>query len=250
MHVGVDRPTSCPRAGFGWEAALHLIPGVLFLAAFVPLARLVESWGLPGSLAAYIVDLVILVPVLVGVMWWMSRRTGGWKTVIRYRQRLSTRRYLLMGSGALGWAVVVFALVDPVLSVPLREGLFSWVPDWFDLGRRVEGAGQIGRGGVIASWTLGLVVGSLLVPVTEEVYFRGFLLPRLERLGRWAPIINTVLFAVYHFAQPWLIPTRVLATLPLFWMVWRTRSVQLGIAVHVALNLVGDSLLTLPEVLA
>lgn len=249
MSIDVREPKTCPRFGLGRETALHLIPGVLFLVAFVLLARLIAAWGLPGSFAAYIANLVVLVPVLVGVMWWMSRRSGGWKTVILYRRRLPIRRYLLIGGGTLAWAVLVFALVDPVLSAPLRDGLFSWVPDWFDLGRRVEGAEQLGRTGLVASWMLGLMVGSLVVPVAEEIYFRGFLLPRLERLGGWAPVLNTVLFAVYHVAQPWLIPTRILATLPLFWMVWRTRSMQLAIAVHVALNLVGDSLLTLPEVL-
>lgn len=235
-------------SGMGWTLVMHLVPGVLFLGAFIPLARWMAARGLPPSLGAYAADVVVLVPVLVGVMWWVRRRSGGWMSVIPYREHLPARRFLVLGAGALAWAVLVFAVVDPVLAGPLRDGLFGWVPDWFDLGRRVEGAGQLSRSGLVSSWLAGLVVGSLLVPVTEELYFRGFLLPRLESLGWWAPVVNTVLFAVYHFAQPWLIPTRILATLPLFWMVWRTRSVYLGIGVHVALNLVGDSLLTIPEV--
>ncbi|MFD1537220.1 CPBP family glutamic-type intramembrane protease [Nonomuraea guangzhouensis] len=30
----------------------------------------------------------------------------------------------------------------------------------------------------------------LAFPIIEELYFRGFLLPRLSRLGRWAPVVN------------------------------------------------------------
>ncbi len=250
MSIDVAAPKVGRASRLGWTLVMHLVPGVVFLGAFILLARLMAARGLPPELGAYVADLVVLVPVLVGVMWWAGRRSGGWRSVIRYRQPLPSGRFLVLGVGALAWAVLVFAVLDPSLTEPLREWLFGWVPDWFDLGRRVEGTGKLGRSGLIGSWLVGLIVGSLLVPVTEELYFRGFLLPRLERLGWWAPVVNTVLFAVYHFAQPWLIPTRILATLPLFWMVWRTRSIYLGIGVHVALNLVGDSLLTIPEVFA
>jgi uncharacterized protein len=86
---------------------------------------------------------------------------------------------LVLGSVTLAWAAFVFTVINPFLAGPLRDGLFGWAPAWLDLGRHVVGAGQFGRGGLVASWMLGLVVGSLLVPVVEELYFRGFLLPRL-----------------------------------------------------------------------
>jgi membrane protease YdiL (CAAX protease family) len=40
--------------------------------------------------------------------------------------------------------------------------------------------------------------------VVEEMYFRGYLLPRISRLGAWAPLVNTVLFSLYHLFTPWL----------------------------------------------
>jgi uncharacterized protein len=245
-RVGEAGTTVRRTHGTGWTLAMHLVPGVLFLGAFIPLALSMAALGLHPSLGAFAADVVVLVPVLVGVMWWAGRHAGGWRSVIGYRESLPPRRFLALGAAALAWAIVVFTVVDPLLAGPLREGVFGWVPDWFDLGRGAESAGQTDRAQLVGTWLAGLIVGSLLVPVTEELYFRGFLLPRLESLGWLAPVVSTVLFAVYHFAQPWLIPTRILATFPLFWMVWRTRSVYLGIAVHVALNLVGDSLLTIP----
>ena len=42
-------------------------------------------------------------------------------------------------------------------------------------------------------------------PDPKELDFRGHLLPRLERYGRWAPVINTALFATYHLFSPWAI---------------------------------------------
>jgi membrane protease YdiL (CAAX protease family) len=65
---------------------------------------------------------------------------------------------------------------------------------------------------------LGDVVNAVAGPVVEEVYFRGYLLPRISRFGAWAPLINTVLFSVYHFFTPWQNVGRILGLLP-----WCTR---------------------------
>jgi AcrR family transcriptional regulator len=43
--------------------------------------------------------------------------------------------------------------------------------------------------------------------VVEELYFRGYLLPRISRFGGWAPVINCCLFALYHFWQPFNLPS-------------------------------------------
>jgi len=65
-------------------------------------------------------------------------------------------------------------------------------------------------------WTivaLSLVL-NVAVPRVEELYFRGYLLPRLGRCGRWAPLVNTALFSVYHVWQPWEFFSRLAALLP------------------------------------
>ena len=61
----------------------------------------------------------------------------------------------------------------------------------------------------LRSWIVTLcaffVLNGVIGPVVEELYFRGFLLPRMERLGRWAPLVNATLFSIYHFWSPWQI---------------------------------------------
>ena len=77
----------------------------------------------------------------------------------------------------------------------------------------------------------------IVAPVVEELYFRGYLLPRMpQRLGRWRAPTHAVLFAAYHLWSPWLIPTRVLAILPLAYIAVRTRDVRIGVVTHVVLN--------------
>jgi uncharacterized protein len=47
--------------------------------------------------------------------------------------------------------------------------------------------------------TLGayLVLNVFVGPITEELCFRGHLLPRMGQLGRWAPLVNVFLFSLY-----------------------------------------------------
>ena len=85
---------------------------------------------------------------------------------------------------------------------------------------------------------IALAFNGVAGPITEELYFRGHLLPRLERYGRWAPVINTVLFAIYHFFSPWRYPAIILGFLPITWMAWRKRSVSVSIAAHMTINMV------------
>jgi membrane protease YdiL (CAAX protease family) len=81
----------------------------------------------------------------------------------------------------------------------------------------------------------------------EELLFRGFLLPRMNRaFGRGDWLANGLLFAGYHLHVPWAIPSTVLDTFTLAYPTKRYRSAWIGIAVHSAQSVfVGLVILTL-----
>ena len=83
-----------------------------------------------------------------------------------------------------------------------------------------------------------LLVGTVIVaPVVEEVYFRGCLLPRMpHQFGPWRIPAHVGLFAAYHLWSPWLMPTRVLAILPLAYIAARTGDIRIGMITHIVLN--------------
>ena len=89
--------------------------------------------------------------------------------------------------------------------------------------------------------TLGafLMLNGVVGPIVEELYFRGYLLPRMDRLGRWAPLVNVSLFSLYHFWSPWQVLARILGIGPMVFAVRWKRNVYLGILIHCALNLIG-----------
>jgi hypothetical protein len=81
-----------------------------------------------------------------------------------------------------------------------------------------------------------------LFPVVEELYFRGYLLPRMSRFGWAAPFLNYALFSLYHFWQPYNLPTLFVVSLPMVIGVWKTKNVRVGVYTHILLNTIGGVL--------
>lgn len=59
---------------------------------------------------------------------------------------------------------------------------------------------------------------NIAVPIIEELYFRSFLLPRFPISPCWAPLWSTILFSLYHFWAPWDIIGRMIALLPVVYV--------------------------------
>jgi hypothetical protein len=83
------------------------------------------------------------------------------------------------------------------------------------------------------------VLSGLVAPIIEEVYFRGFLLPKMESLGVVAPMVNAFLFAIYHFYFPWNVPAILIGFTPIAYAVWATENLSIGMFTHILFNLLG-----------
>lgn len=83
----------------------------------------------------------------------------------------------------------------------------------------------------------GVVVASLLAPLAEELFFRGFLFAGMRNgLGPWfAAIFSSVLFALAHMS-PYLYPPVFAIGLFLTWVYRRTGSLWYNILAHMGYN--------------
>jgi membrane protease YdiL (CAAX protease family) len=226
--------------------AWHLIPGVAGAVVFFALGPPLRSVGIPPVGALLVAGLFVLLPVQLGYLLYQGRRLTGRPTLegaVHYRQPVPRRTYWTLIP-----ALVIWALVMGGPSLSLKGSLFAWLPSWADDLFGVKDPGRYSQTTLLVFWALSLPVAGIAVPLVEELYFRGHLLPRLERLGIWAPVVNAVLFALYHLWSPWLFVGRVLGVLPFAYAVWRRRSIYIGIAVHLAVDLIG-LLLVLPKIL-
>jgi hypothetical protein len=221
--------------------ALHLAPGALAVALFVLIAGPVGDAGYPPLLAFLLSVAFVLLPAELAIIALAARREaagGGLFSPIRFRQPLSGRDWLVVLPVTLVVSIVAFGALS-FLEPGIRDGLFGWLPGWF---RELVDTDAIGEYSAFA-WGVTLVayvaLNVFIGPVVEELYFRGYLLPRMTSMGRWAPLVNTTLFSLYHFWTPWAFISRIGGVAPFAYAVWWKRNIFLGMAVHVLLNAVG-----------
>ncbi len=235
------------------SAALHLLPDILIAAFYVLVGvPIAESLGYPSLFGLLLSVVFVLVPSELGWLLYLGSRRNGRPSlegVVLYSERIPVRRLALLGLALLVWAMLVSVSLS-WLDALLFEAFFSWVPERFVI---EQGLGSYLTGyprfALIITLLLGLVLSGIVAPVVEEMYFRGYLLPRLSRLGRWAPVLNVTLFALYHLWTPWQAATRIISILPAAYVVQRTKNIYAYMWVHCTLNTVGI-LLTLAAVLA
>ena len=223
---------------------LHGAPGLAMSCAYVFLfAPLTAHAGLPARagyiLAITFVGLPMLLLPLKGRNVLHTFRSG--------LPRPPAIPSVLIAVALLAWAVVV-ATVGSVLDPWMQKNVFSWLPASFAASESVEVAGY-GKGLLIATRLASIAMVGIVVPFAEELYFRGFLLPRVPWDGAARIIAHSAMFAVFHFLSPWAFVTRMLALVPMVSVVWLTGRLSIGIWLHCGANTLGE-LLVLATVLA
>lgn len=220
----------------GTSALLHLAPGAAIAAVFFGSAPVVDELNLPPLMALVLADAIVL-PLVLGYLlllgYWRNGRPS-LEGIVLYRESMPLSRWLWLVPVLLVLAGLMMAAFSPV-SALLFDTLFAWLPSSSVLGHDLAGYDRATLAVSLIAFTLVVVVWASTV---EELYFRGYLLPRLSRLGVGAPMLNTGLFALYHMWTPWLAVARVFAFFPLAFAVFRTRSVLLAVVVHVIGNAV------------
>ena len=226
----------------------HLLPGLLILAVTVMAAPVVRAAGLPPIAALLLAILVAQLPVQLGHLLILGWRRNGRLSlggVVLYRERLRWWQFPLLVVGILAWSWLVWFAMSPI-SAALKTTLFAWVPPGFAATSSADTASFLGYPRPMLLLTFGayLILDVLAGPIVEELYFRGYLLPRLSRFGRKAPFLETLLFTIYHFWQPWLYPAILVAFASVVFPVYRTRNIYVGIWAHCLLNLLGGLAIT------
>jgi len=178
---------------------LHVLPGALTTVAFLVFKPLLDPIGYPPLLAYLLAILLVDLPVLLGMMLVEGKRRNGrysLEGVVLYREKLSWKTFALVFVGAFV-AVYVLMMATIPLSNLLAESVFSWLPDWMFLEEQTQYQAYP-KTVLLVTFTLHLLLTGVALPWVEELSFRGTLLPRLSRYGRWAPLLGGLFFGLYH----------------------------------------------------
>lgn len=210
---------------------LHLFPGILVVCFYLLARQPVANLGYPSVVALILAFALILIPVELGYLFYQGKKKTGRFTlqgIISYRGVIPWWQYLV-------WVPVIFIVIGAIfaglkpLDAFLQGRLFSWMPD---PGYGLDG--MYSRKILMVTYALVFIFVAVLSPLVEELYFRGFLLPRMK--GKYATLFHSFLFAVQHFFTPWMLITRTLGLLPLLFGV-KKKNIYVGIIVHILCNM-------------
>lgn len=216
---------------------MHLIPGVLITVITVILKPLLDPTGYPPLLAFLLAVLLVGIPSMLLIMLWGGKRLNGrygLTGVVLYREKVSWLTFIGVFLGAIILLYLLMMLINP-LSARMGVTLFSWLPEWLSFEDATQYDGYP-KNILVIVFTLQLLVTGLLLPWVEELYFRGFLLPRITRFGKLAPLLGGFLFGLYHLWQPaGFVGVAVLGA-GLGYVAWWKKDIRLSISLHVFAN--------------
>lgn len=225
-------PPALPEPSRSWDLPLYLLGGFgLYLLTSVGYALLLQRLGIQ----------TLSLPVVLGMLTLNLLCFGGMTLALGVgRQRLTLAE---LGVWPLRWekSYLFWALGLAIAFMPVRlalAGAVAWLlqesPDNLQARADLLGAGTDTLGGA----ALMLLWAGVLVPISEELYFRGLLLRWFQpRLGLWPRVlVVAALFGVAHFDSPGLMLSAFLLGVFCTYAFERTRSIWFPIAIHAINN--------------
>lgn len=214
----------------------HLYPGLLLTAFFAGLTPFLAPIGIPSQMVLLLGIPTIILPVMY-VHLKNSKKKENKESIIDlipYRNELPRLKLISITIGLVVFAFLMYGITQPLNEIITKKMLF-WIPEIYQIQNFQGYSEDI----LIITLLLNLILNGLVAPLIEEIYFRGYLLPRMSAMGKYAPLASTLLFSVYHFWQPQIYLTLILSLLPMIYLTWRLKSIKLAIYTHCGLNLVG-----------
>ncbi|MBU1018506.1 MAG: type II CAAX endopeptidase family protein [Patescibacteria group bacterium] len=202
-----------------------LMIGVEFLMSKIPFfTQMIEDdlSGL-GFIMLYLIQtMIFLIPLLLLMVFRkaFSLKDLGFKK-IKFRQIL---KYAALGY--LYYFIIVLVIAQISFSYNIE------IPGFRQQESHIPLIGESGLGAAIV-----VLIITLLGPIFEEIFFRGFLFKTM--LGRWptwiAFIVSALIFAAIHLEFQSIIPIFLLGLI-MNWMFFRTKSLYPGIFFHIINN--------------
>lgn len=237
-----SHPTASPFRKLGWfqAIALHLAPAVITFVSALLLAPLMARLGLPESFALSLAFIFFLTPIELGLLLRAAHHvTGKWSlralpSVLAYRRPMG--RWAILIPVLFGFALLVAALLGNV-SDAIGTQLIGVYPRW--MLPVYDPTTTFPASVLVPTLLITLLIDGMINPVVEELYFRAYLLPRIPLGIRFAVPASAALFSLQHYWQPYNWPLIFILELVLTILIVRSRSIQLGIVMHVLGNSFG-----------
>ena len=229
---------------------LHLIPGIIILGGIFLFSQpfFCDIFGFDtrfGPLFGWLMSILFcLIPIQLGILLFVGKKQNKsftFKGVVGNTEKSPTKQYFLYIPIYILFAFILFFVLAPSVNEFFIEKLFWWYPQEYNFQDLMQDpASMKDLKGFNVLFILFILLSCIAAPIVEEIYFRGYLLPRMEeKMGKSAPYVNAILFSIYHFFSPWENLIRIIALIPLVYLVWRKKNIRFGIYAHVLINCIG-----------
>ncbi len=224
---------------------LTFTPAVLILLFYTLLVTLCAA-VIPPVLSLLLAIVFVLIPFELGVILHTSKKEYGsfsLKSAFLFNNKLPVVKLILYAIIPFIIGGVAFMVIQPFENRILLDTVFQFVPKEYQLADFINQIGNYPKATIIITLILYFSLNGFAGPIVEELYFRGYILPRLSRFKGFSPIITAVLFSLYHLFSPWENVTRIVALIPYHYVVWKKKNIFIGMIVHCSMNLISSFML-------
>lgn len=222
-----------------------LILGILPSAVIYLLVYVLNPAGflhLPIGLNGLTLNFLAIVWEISWLIYQAKKINKSWlnfKNVVFNLQTVKWWKYILITPLILVVFILIVGVTSP-LTTYLQNLFTPYLPEWtYSFGDPATFSESFKLFFVVV-YLFTATVGVYL----QELYYRGYIFPRMDWLGNWSPFVNALVFSVSHLGSPYQWLSVALALTPILFLVKRDRSIYWTVLLHFLLNL-----LTLPVII-
>lgn len=225
----------------------------LILRIFIPTIILTLSYlllghfcSIPHILLFCILGTLILAPIELGTILKASKDEYGkysLQSAFAGQEKCSLWKVLIIAFVFFGIAGLLSALIAPPenqVFAGIRSEILDRLPIGFDW-TNYEYMKTFPKPMLIITCAYYGIFNVLIGPVTEELFFRGYLTSHYEKQAAFTPIIITILFSFYHLWLPFNNVFRILALAPPAYAAYKKKNLYISICFHCLCNLFSTS---------
>lgn len=213
----------------------------LILRIFIPTIILTLSYlilghfcSIPHILLFCILGTLILAPIELGTILKASKDEYGkysLQSALAGQEKCSIWKVLIIAFVFWGIAGLLSALIAPPenqVFAGIRSEILDRLPIGFDW-TNYEYMKTFPKPMLIITCAYYGIFNVLIGPVTEELFFRGYLTSHYEKQAAFTPIIITILFSFYHLWLPFNNVFRILAFAPVAYAAYKKKNLYISI---------------------
>lgn len=197
---------------------------------------------IPHLLLFCILGTVILVPIELGVILSASKRENGrysLKSAFVGQEKMPVWKVLIIVFAFFGITGLLLAFIVPIenqIFAEMRATVLYNLPVGFDW-TNDDNLKSFSRPLLIFTSAYYGIFNVLLGPITEELFFRGYLTSHYQRQGSFTPILIAILFSLYHFWLPFNNVFRILVFAPVAYVTYKKKNLYISMCFHCFCNL-------------